>query len=68
MEEDAPSCAEYRVPARWLTIDLPTGMSIYYELERDGSLKFCDRNRRPSPHHIRLPFPDMTPPVDLKAF
>jgi hypothetical protein len=67
MEEEAPSSAEYRIPARCVTIDLPTGISIYSELARDGSLKFRDGNRRPSPHHIRLPFPEVSPSVDQKA-
>jgi hypothetical protein len=67
MEEDAPSSGEYRVLERCVTIDLPTGISICSELARDGSLKFRDGNRRPSPHHLRLPFPEVTPSIDQKA-
>jgi hypothetical protein len=55
---DSPALPRFCVPATWLTVDLPTGLSIYYELAPDGSLKTRDRNGAPVPHHVRYGQPD----------
>jgi hypothetical protein len=47
-----------RVPAKWPTVDLPTGLSIYFELAHDGSFKRVDPRGAPVPHHCRLNAPD----------
>jgi hypothetical protein len=56
MQSARPS--QPRVAATWLTVDLPTGLSIYFELAQDGSFKRVDPRGSPVPHHCQLNVPD----------
>ena len=54
MDSDA-SETPYYVPARWISVDLPDGRSIYFELDRSGSLVMPNgENSFPVPHHIEF--------------
>jgi hypothetical protein len=52
-EKIMTSAMQYRVPATWITVDLPMGR-VCYELKPDGSLKHRARGGRPVPHHVEI--------------